>query len=165
MLKEENKNFIRKVFHYCLKEYRTLKITGLILFILCFLFIIIQDNTSLEQLMNKNEKPEMTTETSSYSNNIESLEDEVSELKLKAGKCSFTASWNEVLGADGYQIQYTKEKKFSHKSNKKYVGKAKITIKKLLKKKKYYVRVRDYFLIEGKKIYGSWCERKRIVTK
>ncbi len=165
MFYKKDDKFIRKVFHYFLHEYRNVKIAGSILLLLCFIIIIIQDNTSLEQLINKNKKPEITAE-SSYSNNENPKNlPRVSSLKLKTGKCSFTASWDKISEADGYQLQYAKGKKFSNKSDKKYVRKAQITIKNLKKKKKYYVRVRPYITSEGKKIYGKWCKKKKVVTK
>ena len=36
---------------------------------------------------------------------------------------------------------------------------------KLKKKKKYYVRVRAYKSVSGKKVYGAWSKVKTVKTK
>lgn len=41
----------------------------------------------------------------------------------------------------------------------------KATVKKLKSKKKYYVRVRTYKKVNGKKIYSSWSKVKSVKTK
>ena len=38
-------------------------------------------------------------------------------------------------------------------------------VKKLKAKKKYYVRVRTYKTVNGKKVYSSWSKVKSIKTK
>lgn len=38
-------------------------------------------------------------------------------------------------------------------------------VKKLKAKKKYYVRVRTYKTVKGKKVYSSWSKVKSIKTK
>ena len=39
------------------------------------------------------------------------------------------------------------------------------TIKKLKAKKKYYVRIRTYKTVNGKKIYSDWSKSKKVTTK
>ena len=41
----------------------------------------------------------------------------------------------------------------------------KVTIKKLKAKKKYYVRIRTYKTVNGKKVYSSWSKVKSVKTK
>ena len=41
----------------------------------------------------------------------------------------------------------------------------KYKVKKLKAKKKYYVRVRTYKTVKGKKVYSSWSNVKSIKTK
>lgn len=41
----------------------------------------------------------------------------------------------------------------------------KYKVKKLKAKKKYYVRVRTYKTVKGKKVYSSWSKVKSIKTK
>ena len=71
-----------------------------------------------------------------------------------------TVSWTKISGADGYEISYSL--KASFKSAKKVTvgsSKAKTTIKKLTKGKKYYVRVRAYKNVNGTKIYTQYSAR------
>ena len=87
--------------------------------------------------------------------------------KLKAGKKQFTATWKKAPTVAGYQIQYATNAKFK-KAKKVTVKKdstTKKTFKKLRSKKKYYVRVRAYKTINGKKVYSSWSSKKSIKTK
>ena len=88
--------------------------------------------------------------------------------KLSKGKKKFTVTWAKVSGVKGYQIQYSSDKKL--KKNNKSVTvtkqkKTKATVKKLKSKKKYYVRVRTYKTVNGKKIYSSWSKVKSVKTK
>lgn len=88
--------------------------------------------------------------------------------KLRKGKKKFTVTWAKVSGVKGYQIQYSSDKKL--KKNNKSVTvtkqkKTKATVKKLKSKKKYYVRVRTYKTVNGKKIYSSWSKVKSVKTK
>lgn len=89
--------------------------------------------------------------------------------KLTKGKKSFKVTWKKVSGVSGYQVQYSTSKKFTKKttktktynSNKSFTK----TISKLKSKKKYYVRVRAYKTVNGKRIYSSWSKVKSITTK
>ena len=67
----------------------------------------------------------------------------------------------------GYQIQYAKNSSFSN-AKKKTVSKNKTTTKtltKLTSKKKYYVRIRTYKTVNGKKYYSSWSKAKSCKVK
>ena len=73
-----------------------------------------------------------------------------------------------MIDVSGYQIQVATDKKF--KKNKKTVTVAKQnaskkTVKKLKSKKKYYVRVRSYKIVNGEKVYGKWSKIKSVKTK
>lgn len=87
--------------------------------------------------------------------------------KVKGYKKALEVSYSKVSGASGYQIQVATDKKF--KKNKKTVtakkSKTKVKISKLKKKKKYYVRVRAYKSVSGKKVYGAWSKVKTVKTK
>ncbi len=88
--------------------------------------------------------------------------------KLSKGKKKFTVTWAKVSGVKGYQIQYSTDKKFKKNNKSVTVTKqktTKATVKKLKSKKKYYVRVRTYKTVNGKKIYSSWSKVKSIKTK
>ncbi len=88
--------------------------------------------------------------------------------KVKAAKKAISVIWKKVSGVKGYQIQVATNKKF--KKNKKTVNikkqkTTKTTVKKLKAKKKYYVRVRTYKIVNGKKVYSSWSKVKSVKTK
>lgn len=77
----------------------------------------------------------------------------------KAGK-KIAVKYSKVAKANGYAIEYSTSKKFTKKTTV-TSKKASITLKKL-KKKTYYVRVRAYRLIDGKKYYGNWSSVKKV---
>lgn len=88
--------------------------------------------------------------------------------KALAKKKALVVYWNKIANASGYQIQVATDKKF--KKNKKTVTVAKQnaskkTVKNLKAKKKYFVRVRSYKIVDGKKSYGKWSKIKSIKTK
>ncbi|MEE0038212.1 MAG: leucine-rich repeat protein, partial [Lachnospiraceae bacterium] len=66
--------------------------------------------------------------------------------KLTAGKKKFTVQWKKDKKADGYQVQYSTDKKFKKNVKSVNVSKksTKATVKKLKKRKTYRVRVRSY---------------------
>ena len=88
--------------------------------------------------------------------------------KIKAAKKAVSVEWKKVGGVKGYEIQVATDKKF--KKNKKTVTikkqkTTKTTVKKLKAKKKYYVRIRTYKIVNGKKVYSSWSKVKSVKTK
>lgn len=88
--------------------------------------------------------------------------------KLSKGKKKFTVTWAKVSGVKGYQIQYSSDKKLKKNNKSVTVTKqktTKATVKKLKSKKKYYVRVRTYKTVNGKKIYSPWSKVKSVKTK
>lgn len=87
--------------------------------------------------------------------------------KIKKVKKSLKVFWKKVKNVSGYQIQYSTSSKFK-KAKKITVKKAKTTsrtIKKLKAKKKYYVRIRTYIIVNGKKKYSSWSKKKSQKTR
>ena len=88
--------------------------------------------------------------------------------KVKGSKKAIAVQWVKTKGVKGYQVQVATDKKF--KKNKKTVTikkqkTTKTTVKKLKAKKKYYVRVRTYKIVNGKKVYSSWSKVKSVKTK
>ena len=84
----------------------------------------------------------------------------------KGGK--LTVKWSKLKGVDGYELEYCKSKKFDKAPKTKKVKKAKtktVTIKKLKKKTKYYVRMRTYKEVAGVKYYSKWSKPKMIKAK
>ena len=88
--------------------------------------------------------------------------------KLVSKRKALVVYWNKIANVSGYQIQVATDKKF--KKNKKTVtvskqNASKKTVKKLKAKKKYFVRVRAYKTVNGKKSYGKWSKIKSVKTK
>lgn len=85
---------------------------------------------------------------------------------ISTKKKAITVKWKKQLKqTTGYQLQYTKDKKF--KSSVKTVSIGKNTtvskkISKLQKGKNYYVRIRTYKKVKGKNYYSSWSKTKSI---
>ena len=89
--------------------------------------------------------------------------------KVTAGSKQLTATWKTVTGASGYEVMYSTSSKFSSKTTKtatvKKGSSKKTTIKKLAKGKTYYVKVRAYKTVDGKKVYGAWSSVKSVKVK
>lgn len=90
----------------------------------------------------------------------------VSISKLTSKEKGFKVSWKKTSGITGYQVQYSTSSKFK---NAKTVTVTKNsttskTVSKLKEKKKYYVRLRAYKTVNGKKYYSSWCDKKSVTT-
>lgn len=86
----------------------------------------------------------------------------------KGAKKKLTVNWKKISKATGYQIQVATDKKFTKNKKSVTVSKNKTistTIKKLKGKKKYYIRVRTYRKVAGKKVYSSWSSVKNVKTK
>lgn len=78
---------------------------------------------------------------------------------IKTGKKA-KITWQKTSGAKGYQVKWAANKKFK-KAKKKFTKKNSIILKKL-KKRKYYIKVRAYKTVNGKKVYGKWSKVKVI---
>ena len=88
---------------------------------------------------------------------------------LTAGKKKFTAKWKkQATQTTGYQIQYSTDKNFKKNSKTSTISKNKAlskVVSKLKSKKKYYVRIRTYKTVNGKKYYSDWSKSKTVKTK
>lgn len=86
----------------------------------------------------------------------------VSSFTLTTGGGALTVGWEKRGGIDGYEISYRLQKdpggaQFT------YVASANITkktIKNLIKGKTYYVRIRTYKHVNGKKFFSAWTKEK-----
>lgn len=87
--------------------------------------------------------------------------------KLTAKTKGFTVSWKKVSSANGYQVQYATNKKFTKAKSITITGNNKTskTVKSLKASKKYYVRIRTYKKIQGKTCYSSWTSAKAVKVK
>lgn len=88
---------------------------------------------------------------------------------VKKGKKSFKATWKKSskTWTTGYQVQYSTSKKFkkAKTTTVKSYKKTKVTVKKLKKRKTYYVHMRTYKTVKGKKYYSGWSKVKKVKTK
>ena len=88
---------------------------------------------------------------------------------LSKSKKAFTAKWKrQSAQTSGYQLLYSTNSKFKSRNKYVTVSSYKITsktIKKLAAKKKYYVKIRTYKSVSGKKYYSGWSAAKTVVTK
>lgn len=105
--------------------------------------------------------PTASSQMPASSSSTKKVELKKTKAKLKSVKKKrMKVTWKKVADAEGYQIQYSLNKKF--KSRKKYntiiktvsAKKASVTIKKLKSKKKYYVRVRSF----NGNTYSAWSK-------
>ena len=83
---------------------------------------------------------------------------------LNLKKKSMKITWKKVSDADGYQVAYGTKKNFKG-AKKKILNKTSLTVKKLKKKKTYYVRVRAYKTVNGEKVFGAWSATKKVKIK
>lgn len=109
-------------------------------------------------------KPNETTPAPSTANKPATVVASKPQAKQKA----VVVTWKPAKNVTGYEIQVATDKKFkknkkSVKVNKKKAKKK--TVKNLKKNKKYYVRVRSYKIVNGKKVYGKWSKVKAVKTK
>ena len=86
---------------------------------------------------------------------------------LIASSRGFTARWKkQPTQTTGYQLQYASNSKFKSAKTITFVSN-KTTSRKVTKlsaKKKYYVRVRTYKTVSGKRYYSKWSAVKSVVT-
>ena len=88
--------------------------------------------------------------------------------KLSKGSKRFTVKWKKrTTQVTGYQVRYSTSSSMAGAKTTtitKYKTTSK-TIKKLKAKKKYYVQVRTYKTVSGKKYYSGWSSRKYVKTR
>lgn len=93
----------------------------------------------------------------------------VSLKKVKSpAKKKMEVRWKKISGVTGYQVRAGLNKKTTR--GKKVVGvrgagKTKVTLKKLKRKKYYYVKVRAYKTVKGTRYYGNWSTVKKVKVK
>lgn len=89
--------------------------------------------------------------------------------KLFASSKGFSVSWKKGKNITGYEIQYSTDMKFKATKSKSMLVTNKNTLNKKITKitgnKRYYVRVRTYCKVKGKKIYSAWSSAKNVKTR
>ncbi len=88
---------------------------------------------------------------------------------VKGGKNSLTIKWKKLTKQiTGYQIRYSTDKKFSASKTKTVTIKSKKKVSKKLSnlqaKKRYYVQIRTYKLVNGKKYFSDWSKSLKAKT-
>ncbi len=90
----------------------------------------------------------------------------ISKIKSTAKK-KINVYWKKISNSSGYELQYSLKNNFKSKKSVKIKSKKILnkTIKSLKSNKKYYIKIRAYKLVEGKKIYGDFSKVKNIKVK
>ena len=89
----------------------------------------------------------------------------VTKVKLKSPKKKqLKVTWKKIKGAK-YQLEYSLKKNMNNVYLKKNIKKNNVTIKKLKSNKKYYVRVRAYKTVNGKRYFGKWSKKSAKTVK
>ena len=131
----------------------------------------VEGNTPSPTPVNKPTKPSQPATTTSTKKPTQPTVS-VKTTKLKSVKNAkgkkMTIKWAKNTAGNGYQIQYSTSKKFAKGNKTKTISKNKTTsytIKKLKKKKTYYVRIRTYKKVSGKTYYSGWSSVKKVKIK
>ena len=88
----------------------------------------------------------------------------IQSAKNKKGR-KVVVTWKKADGAKSYQIQYALDKKFKKKCKKTSTKKTSVILKKLQKKKTYFIRVRACKIVNGSKVYGKWSGSSKVKIK
>lgn len=86
----------------------------------------------------------------------------VALVSLTPGSKQLTVKWKKGTSISGYEVQYSLKKSFAS-ARKVAINKAgtvQTVLKKLTANKTYYVRVRTYKTVKGKKYYSTWSKAK-----
>ena len=87
---------------------------------------------------------------------------------VTAAKKAFTVKWNKQSPqTTGYQIRYSTSSKFTNATTVTVKGSSTLSkkISKVSAKKKYYVKVRTYKTVNGRRYYSGWSSVKTVTTK
>lgn len=89
-------------------------------------------------------------------------------LKVSSPKAeTIRATWNQVAGVGGYQLQYSTDKAFPKGSKPVTLsGRTKVskTLSHLKAKKRYYLRIRSWKTVSGKKVFSPWSKTASVLT-
>lgn len=100
---------------------------------------------------------------------VASKPNKVTLKSLSTTKNKIKVNWKKISGsASGYQIYWSDDSKFKHIISKTDISNTSTvtyTGKNLNTGKKYYIKIRAYKTVNGKKFYGSWSSVKSIKCK
>lgn len=81
-------------------------------------------------------------------------------------KRRLTFKWKKDKQASGYELVYSTNKKFTHKTiRRKSQSKTSYTLKGLKKGRVYYVKVRSFKTVNGKRIYGTYSTTRKATVR
>ena len=86
---------------------------------------------------------------------------------LKSVRRGFTVKWKKKSQVSGYQVRWSLRPDMS-RAGKKFIKsgkKTKYTKAGLKKNRKYYVQVRTYKTVKGRKYYSAWSRKKTVKTR
>ena len=114
----------------------------------------------------KTEKIEKISSASSDSTDKKPKEVTITSVKSPK-KAQIKVTWKKDSEVSGYQIVCATNSKFTKGKVTSTVSGSKTskTITKLSKGKKYYVKVRAYKTIDGKKVYGDYGKVRTVTVK
>ena len=88
---------------------------------------------------------------------------------VSSKKRQIKITWKKDSMADGYELQYSPEPNFRAKTSRTASSKTnksvKCTLKKLVRGQTYYIRMRAFKLVSGKKVAGVWTKTRKVTTK
>ena len=88
---------------------------------------------------------------------------------LKGKKKGFKVTWKKVASAKGYQVKYSTSRYFfeslTYTKNVKKATTTSATVKNLRSGRTYFVKVRTYKTVKGKKVYSDWSKVKTVTVK
>mgnify|MGYP004655502127 FL=1 len=85
--------------------------------------------------------------------------------KVKAGKGKITLKIKKIKSAAGYRIAYSTNKNFRKAVKMIVTKKNTVTIKKLKRRKTYYVRAQAYVNNSGRKVYGRYGTKVKVKVR
>lgn len=88
---------------------------------------------------------------------------------VKGKKKGFKVTWKKVASAKGYQVKYSTSRYFfeslTYTKNVKKATTTSATVKNLRSGRTYFVKVRTYKTVKGKKVYSDWSKIKTVTVK
>lgn len=123
-----------------------------------------QNNKTPSQTTQNQNNKTPSAETKQITATVKVTPKKVTGLKLSKKKsASVKIKWKKATGASGYEVAMKTGKKGKYKKVADVKSESKVTYtkKKLKKGKTYYVKVRAYKIIDGKKVYGAYSSAKK----
>ncbi|MGI6737629.1 MAG: CAP domain-containing protein [Anaerovoracaceae bacterium] len=80
---------------------------------------------------------------------------------VRSGRGTIRAVWNTAVGAQGYQIRFSRKKSMHHARCRRAGAAAyQKTVSGVKRHKKYYLQVRAWRNIDGSRYYSAWSQKK-----